>query len=655
MKQTKTILSMLCAAALFAACSSTDELEPVVQAGQQTTEEAVGFDVYTRGTQATRAGYVGEMDLTSLRVAGFGVYGYVSKNGGTWTANGATWTPDFMSNQQVAYAAGAWSYSPLKYWPNQANANDAKVDDLGGGTATNQGSYIDYVSFFAYAPYVDISSVLTYTGQKTGDEINAMLVANDTKDGIVILPANNAQGDPKVGYRVVTTPANSVDLMYGVAARDYSVNETTGKQGKAVTKNNPFLDLTKEVVLDNVSYNFKHALTKFSVNVDAYFDEVRDGDTEGTKDIDPNTRIVIDEILFSTGNVSLYGTLNLNDYDSSAPEGLPLWVAGDAVSALSLPITPSLKYIPGNDDNVTHFAQQPLGVTKSKQLVFGYAADGMTPASLMFVPKAEDQTMTVKITYHVITRDARLEKGYNDVTNVIQNTTTEVLEFKAGKSYVLNLHLGMTSVKMDAVITDWDNTAESTNVDLPANVATIVPAAAVNSYGNTDLAVTASKVTKAGEAGVDVSTTATFAFTKANEGLTDVTFVDGTGTAAKFSSIGANYTNSERLLGVLKATESGIDGFAVVTQPRMVLTADAPNATATDVRSIVKVNGTAYTTAFSSGSDLTVTIPGLEVSGVDIDTAQIPATSSARQVTIIVTHPSGFSETITVEQPAPAP
>ena len=96
---------MLCAAALFAACSSTDELEPVVQAGQQTTEEAVGFDVYTRGTQATRAGYVGEMDQTAIRVAGFGVYGYVT-SGATvvaaqWSATKTTATPTFMSNQPV--------------------------------------------------------------------------------------------------------------------------------------------------------------------------------------------------------------------------------------------------------------------------------------------------------------------------------------------------------------------------------------------------------------------------------------------------------------------------------------------------------------------------------------------------------------------------
>lgn len=477
MKQTKTILSMLCAAALFAACSSTDELEPVVQTGQQTAEEAVGFDVYTRGTQTTRAGYVGEMDLTALRVAGFGVYAYVGKNGGSWSSAGSSWTPDFMANQQVAYAAGAWSYSPLKYWPNQANVADGVVDNA---TGKNSGANIDYVSFFAYAPYVDIASVKAYT---TDDDITAALAG--TNDGIVALPANNAQGDPKVGYVVVTNPVNSVDLMYGVAARKYTTQETTGNQGTAVEKDNPFLDMTKEVVADKINYNFKHALTKLSVNVDAFFDQVRTADEESTKDVDPNTRIVIDEILLGTGNVSLKGTLNLNNY-AATPTGKPNWAAGAALADFPLQIAPSLKYVSGNEGSVTYFAQQPLGVTKKKQSVLGYAVDGTTPASLMFVPKDDDQTVNVKITYHVITRDARLTTGYNDVTNVISNSIAAgTLTFDAGKAYTLNLHLGMTSVKMDAVITDWDNTNASESIDLPANVqvSSLTATTSVDAYG----------------------------------------------------------------------------------------------------------------------------------------------------------------------------
>lgn len=466
MKQIKTIMSLFCAAALFAACSSTDELEPVVQTGQQTAEEAVGFDVYTRGTQVTRAGYVGEMDLTALRVAGFGVYGYVTSaetaNGAKWGTTGASSTPDFMANQQVAYAGGAWSYSPLKYWPNQANVSGGVVDNA---TGKNSSANIDYVSFFAYAPYVDIASVKAYT---TDADITAAL--NGTNDGIVALPANNAQGDPKVGYVVVTNPVNSVDLMYGVAARDYTIEETTGKIGAAVKKDNPFLDMTKEVVADKINYNFKHALTKLSVNVDAFFDQVRTADEESTKDVDPNTRIVIDDIRLSTGNVSLKGTLNLNNY-AATPTGKPNWAAGDALANFPLQIAPSLKYVSGNEGSVTYFAQQPLGVTKKKQSVLGYAVDGTTPASLMFVPKANNQTVDVKITYHVITRDARLTTGYNDVTNVISNSIAAgTLTFDAGKAYTLNLHLGMTSVKMDAVITDWDNTNASESIDLPANV-----------------------------------------------------------------------------------------------------------------------------------------------------------------------------------------
>ena len=651
---------MLCAAALFAACSSTDELEPVVQTGQQTAEEAVGFDVYTRGT--TRAGYVGEIDATAFQVTGFGVYAYVTSGAnyaaGNWTAKKASAKPDFMANQHVTYSGG-WTYSPVKYWPNQANTTTNGVDNLGGGSATNNGTNIDYVSFFAYAPYVD-DTTLPHTGADGfTTATGATAITNTTNTGIIWLPANNTLDDPKVVYRMAADPTNAVDLMYGVAARAYTVNETTGQQGTAVEAGKPFLDMTKEVVADKLNYRFQHALTKLAVNVDAYFDEVRNGSTPGTNDVDPNTRIVIKDVVITTDKLAVHGTMNLNNGTANTPN----WTIDDKAKIAStsgsynsgngykLPVTSGLLHVSGGEGTDAYFAQQPLGVTKTKQPLMGYAVDGTTPASLMFVPNtAGTSGLDIVITYKVITRDARLKDTYSEVTNVIKQTiAVGDLKFNPGYSTVLNLHLGMTSVKMDAVISAWDGT-DTKEVDLPANVATIVPAlsAPVNSYGNTNLGVTATKVTKVGEAGTDVTSSAAFAFTAAT-GVTGVTFETD-----KFTSISPNYTNTERFLGTLKATENGIDGAIAVSQPRMVLTADAPNAAATDVKTIVKVNGTAYTDAFSSGSDLTVTIPGLEVSGADIDAAQIPAntTGAARQVTIIVTHTNGFSETITVTQPA---
>lgn len=493
MKQTKTILSMLCAAALFAACSSTDELEPVVQTGQQTAEEAVGFDVYTRGTQVTRAGYVGEMDQTAIRVAGFGVYGYVTSGNGVsaaqWSATGSSATPVFMSNQPVNYAGDKWTYSPVKYWPNQADVpTTGKVDDLDGGTALNTGTDINLVSFFAYAPYVDKSAVTAYTGAASEDA-----VAGCAGTGIVYIPDNTATSDPCIGYKVETVNTmNTVDLMYGVAAHQYDAdNRYTGKAGNDVTAGKPFLDMTKEMVGDKVDYKFEHALTKLAVYVDAYFDEVRTGSNPSALDVDPNTRIVIKSVKLTTTDLCTSGLLNLNNTTAD----YPLWTfptTAPTLNAQDLPIASNLLYIGGTpEENVTYFAKQPLGVTKTKQPLFGYGVDGTTPASLMFIPngaKGTAQDLTIAIDYYVITRDTRLQKGYSVVENNITNTITAgELKFDAGYSYTLNLHLGMTTVKFDATVADWNGGA-SGDIDLPANVAVkSVSGAAIDKYGKITL------------------------------------------------------------------------------------------------------------------------------------------------------------------------
>ena len=505
MKQIKTIMSLFCAAALFAACSSTDDLEPVVQTGQQTESDAVSFDVYARGTQpTTRAGYVGEIDATTFQATGFGVYGYVTSAATSadadWESKGSTTKPNFMANQYVSYNSSTtgWTYSPVKYWPNQANINAAGVDNLGGGTATNVGTNIDFVSFFAYAPYVENTSV-PYFGKEssTGSVARAAAAAlegsGDEKtinstfqyDGIISLPGEDETGDPKIAYVVPENPAYGVDLMYGVAARAYTTKETTGQIGSAVAAGTPFKDLTKQVVDDKISYRFQHALTKLGINVDAYFDEVRD--ISHNNDVDANTRIVIESISIqgtagsNPQKLYSYGVLNLNNATANTPK----WEDCNAeVTDLSSRIANGLSLVPittvasglsvttaTKEQGAKYFSLQPLGVTKTKKSLFGNDISGKGNATLMLIPGANNATasaVSVTIKYHVITRDANLENGVSDITNEITNSLGDIA-LKAGSQTIINLHLGMTTVKLDAQVADWDG-SNAKEVDLPANV-----------------------------------------------------------------------------------------------------------------------------------------------------------------------------------------
>ena len=78
------------------------------------------------------------------------------------------------------------------------------------------------------------------------------------------------------------------------------------------------------------------------------------------------------------------------------------------------------------------------------------------------------RTIDVEITYYITTEDAKLAKKRSQTKNVITKTV-ELPSLANGKSYNLNLLLGLTSVKVEADVADWKE--EYVQVDLPQNTA----------------------------------------------------------------------------------------------------------------------------------------------------------------------------------------
>jgi len=94
----------------------------------------------------------------------------------------------------------------------------------------------------------------------------------------------------------------------------------------------------------------------------------------------------------------------------------------------------------------------------------------LMPRYFMVIPSAVSPAtptnISVKIKYHVVTNDPKLSAKVSDVTNEI---TKEIpLQLKSGKSYNLKLILGLTSVKLDASVADWQ-VADDAEVFLPKN------------------------------------------------------------------------------------------------------------------------------------------------------------------------------------------
>lgn len=110
------------------------------------------------------------------------------------------------------------------------------------------------------------------------------------------------------------------------------------------------------------------------------------------------------------------------------------------------------------------------------QLLFG-GSNSDNEGFFYVIPRGQNEDVNIKINYGVLTIDPSLAgtlSGTKDFGSEIENQIYkeaifgEGIDFEAGKQYEIHIHLGMTSVKIEAVVEDWiDNGV--TEVDLPDN------------------------------------------------------------------------------------------------------------------------------------------------------------------------------------------
>ena len=200
-------------------------------------ENAIQFGTYV-GRDAQ--GRVANTTLTTLKTPGFGFGVFANYNQDSETGD----KPNFMNNQPVTWTGqntetGSWTYSPVKYWPNNQEAN---------------------VSFWAYAPY-DIENHdvdATTPWFKIHDGID--YVATERKisgkqavDGTVLLAFNHVMS--RVGFKVEAVIDEVLELL------DKNKKDTVTilkKMDKPVTDYLCNRDRLKELILNLADNGIKY-------------------------------------------------------------------------------------------------------------------------------------------------------------------------------------------------------------------------------------------------------------------------------------------------------------------------------------------------------------------------------------------------------------
>lgn len=266
------------------------------------------------------------------------------------------------------------------------------------------------LSFYAYAPYN--ASIATTMGA------NPRLILTGDNNG------------PALYYRVPSDLSQIIDLCWGA---EYGVTPALAPVNK-----------TKPAIATNIHFHFYHALARLGFNVQVWADELTDDPTcdaagTGNNPLEPNTTIKITSVKL-LGNFANEGILRL--YDGS-------WNAQNATTA---------DYELRNQFSPAVAAGLTLDDAKAEIPLF---ADADT--YVMMIPGGE---FKIQVEYDVITTDANLLNGKSTVHNVV--TSDDVFYSVAGVSTMYHLNIGMTSVKFEATVEDWVNSAD-VEVDLPNN------------------------------------------------------------------------------------------------------------------------------------------------------------------------------------------
>lgn len=376
---------------------------------------------------------------------GFGVIAYLTDDQ-TWSAAKSAWVtsgvtnkeygtestyprPDFMYDQPVTWntTLNRWGYSPMKYWPNST------------GNSTER-----YVSFFAYAPFVEG----TVINSASGSGVTGMTWADDLR--------------PHIIYTVDEDGTNPVDLLWA-----HYEDATRNGQGLIY-----YEDETEKWQV--VPLEFRHALTCLDVYVQRIYDEP----TYSGKDTPAKTtKLYMQQLKLTSTNTASNGLfkkgrLNLEDgtWSSFADANnsyAEAWQEGEF--SLTFPSSAFVTDLAGTlsenssdirNEELEKWGDAATGVNKDEQLLF-------KAGSIMLIPQGSALTITPSIKYSMVTRGDEGDLIYSPLVDAAGNHYSRLLNDVTGnaisiklepaKRYKLVIRIGVEHVEfVVASVEDWD-------------------------------------------------------------------------------------------------------------------------------------------------------------------------------------------------------
>ncbi len=441
----KSIIFAAVAAIVLAGCAKNETY--VVN----TSKDAVSFGAYS-GRTVTKAGSTDDMNLDALKNHGFGVFATYSETNDFSVAN-----DNFMYNQKVNHDGSAWTYSPVKYWPNPTNGRDADAQK---------------VSFFAYAPYAEPTGAAGEVG------ITGFSIDGTTNHNLVHYAFSNDKNTPNVdlmwGYKngwdkVSTNDADRVNinltrqtetikfvfrhLLSKLGGSQEGGDPVLGPDDPGYVANGLMIKANAETIAPTNNFGTANG-TKVTVSR-LIIESAPEKDTapapNDTTVLDANGNPVKYATGLQTGKLDLFTGKFVLDA-AATPVQFKQTLTNDASEISATPATADSKLaarIAEPTTAITAFDQlTETGVTDKAVNVY---EDENSP--IILVPGTAP-VVDVTVTYFVRTYDAKVPGGYTQVPQTVWGRV-KFPTIEENKKYNLLIILGLNDVKFEASVEDW--------------------------------------------------------------------------------------------------------------------------------------------------------------------------------------------------------